>query len=166
MASYKKTETVGGAWVKAKDLVSGVKCKLVAETNPSESVWEGKTIKNNASKIRFAGQEGEAMNVNVNKPSINALVDAFGEDSKLWIGKLLTAHTEKMLVGGKRVTALYLIPEGYEIAEDEGGYLVINSIAKIEPPANIKRTLKPEEGEADYPTPESEGIDLEDPNNF
>lgn len=125
MAVYKKSSGVSGAWVKAKDVESGVKCKLVSETEPSESVWEGKTIKNNVAKIRFAGQEGEAMNVNVNKPSINGLIDAFGEDSKMWIGKVLTAHTEKMLVGGKRVTALYLIPEGYKIDEDEGGYLVI-----------------------------------------
>ena len=140
MATYKKSSGVAGAWVKAKDITSGVKCKLVSETEPSESQWEGKTIKNNVAKIRFAGQEGEAMNVNVNKPSINALIDAFGEDSKAWMGHLLTAHTEKMLVGGKRVTALYLIPEGYEIKEDEGGYLVIEPIGKVEPPAVVARS--------------------------
>jgi hypothetical protein len=145
MASYKKTSGVSGAWVKAKDIESGIKCKLVSETEPSESVWEGKTIKNNVAKIRFQGQEGEAMNVNVNKPSINALVDAFGEDSKLWIGKVLTAHTEKMLVGGKRVVALYLIPDGFAIGEDEGGYLVITRIQKVEPPEVIKRQRSPEE---------------------
>ncbi len=143
MASYKKSSGVSGAWVKAKDIVSGVKCKLVSETEPSESVWEGKTIKNNSAKIRFQGQDGEAMNVNVNRPSINGLVDAFGEDSKEWIGKILTAHTEKMLVGGKRVTALYLIPEGYEIGEDDGGYLVITKIGAKETSDPIKD---------DYPT--------------
>jgi len=145
MSIYKKSSGVSGAWVKAKDIVSGVKCKLVSETEPSESVWEGKTIKNNVAKIRFQGQEGEAMNVNVNKPSINGLIDAFGEDSKLWIGNILTAHTEKMLVGGKRVTALYLIPEGYEIGEDDGGYLVITKIGKQEAPEVVKRMTPPED---------------------
>ena len=156
MAKYTKQSGVSGAWIKAKDVVSGTKCKLVSETEPSESVWEGKTIKNNVAKIRFQGQEGEASNVNVNRPSINGLVDAFGEDSKLWIGQLLTAHTEKMLVGGKRVTALYLIPEGYEVGEDEGGYLVVTKVGKQEAPDVVKRATPPE-----YPTAESEGIDLD-----
>lgn len=133
MAEYQKS-TVSGAWVKAKDVVSGTKCKLVTETVPSEGSFEGKTIKNNVAKIRFQGQEGEAKNVNVNKPSINGLVDAFGTDSKGWIGKLLTAQTEKMIVGGKRVTGLYLIPEGYELGEDSGGYLVVTKIGAAKNP--------------------------------
>ena len=128
MAQYTKTTGVSGAWVKPSEIVSGTKCKLMSETVPSESIWEGKTIKNNVAKIRFQGEDGEAKNINVNKPSINALVDAFGSESKNWVGHVLTAHTEKMLVGGKRVTALYLVPEGYELKEDEGGYLVISKI--------------------------------------
>jgi hypothetical protein len=143
MAEYQKSSGVSGSWLKAADVVSGTKAKLVSECVPSESVWEGKTIKNNVAKVRLQGDVGEAKNVNVNKPSINALVDAFGSDSNGWIGKLLTAHTEKMLVGGKRVTALYFIPEGYEIKEDEGGYLVIEKIGKVEPPAAAARTSEP-----------------------
>ena len=125
---YTKSQGVGGAWVKGSEVVSGTKCKLTTETIPSESSFEGKPIKNNVAKIRSQGETGEAKNVNVNRPSINALIDAFGEDSKDWIGKLLTAQTEKMIVGGKRVTALYLIPEGYELKEDDGGYIVITKI--------------------------------------
>jgi hypothetical protein len=124
MANYTKQTSVGGAFVKASEVVSGTKCKLITETNPTESIWEGKTIKNNVAKIRFQNDQ-EEKNVNVNRPTINALVDAFGEDSNNWIGKVLTAHTEKMVVGGKRVTALYLIPEGYKLTEDMNGYIVI-----------------------------------------
>lgn len=148
MAIYNKTSGVPGAWVKGSEVTSGTKCKLTTETVPSESVYEGKTIKNNVAKIRFQGEEGEAKNVNVNKPSINALVDAFGPDSKDWIGKLLTAQTEKMLVGGRRVTALYLIPEGYEMNEDEGGYMVITKVGG-----------KNESQDIEYPEPE---INLDD----
>ncbi len=127
---YQKSSGVQGGWVKASEVASGTKAKLLTECVPSESVWEGKTIKNNVAKVRFSGETGDPKNVNINKPSINALIDAFGTDSKNWIGHVLTAHTEKMLVGGKRVTALYFIPEGYEIKEDEGGYLVIVKVGK------------------------------------
>jgi hypothetical protein len=56
----------------------------------------------------------EPLNVNLNRATINGLVDAFGEDSALWIGHYLTVETEKMRVAGKAVVALYLIPKGYE----------------------------------------------------
>lgn len=135
MATYKKSSGVSGSWVKGSEVVSGTKCKLTSETIPSESTYEGKVIKNNVAKIRFQGDDSESKNVNVNRPTINGLIDAFGEDSKDWIGKYLTAQTEKMLVGGKRVTALYLIPEGYEMKEDEGGYIVITKVGnKVETP--------------------------------
>ncbi len=35
-----------------------------------------------------------------------------------------------MVVGGKRVTALYLVPEGFEVGEDDGGYMVVQKKAK------------------------------------
>lgn len=143
---YQKSSGVTGQFVKGKDVVSGTKCKLITECLPSEGMWEGKVIKNNVAKIRFQGDTGEAKNVNVNKPTINALIDAFGTDSKNWIGKMLTAHTEKMMVGGKRVTGLYLIPEGYEIGEDEGGYLVITKIgAKAEATPTTDKPEYPQE---------------------
>ncbi len=121
MATYTKSSGISGAWVKASELENGVKAKLVSETEPKE----GEYGTQNVAKIRFQGETGEAKNVNLNKPTLNALVDAFGGDSKNWIGKLLTARTEQMRVGGKKVTALYLIPEGYSLQDDEGGYLVI-----------------------------------------
>ena len=58
-------------------------------------------------------------------------ISSFGKESKDWINKSITLHPEKMNVGGKRVTALYLIPEGYELREDEGGYLIIGEIGIV-----------------------------------
>lgn len=142
---YSKSQGVGGAWVKGSEVVSGTKCKLTTETVPSTSSYEGKTINNNVAKIRFQGETGEAKNVNVNRPSINALVDAFGEESKDWVGKLLTAQTEKMIVGGKRVTALYLIPEGFELKEDDAGYIVIVKSGVQGPVPTPKGVEYPEE---------------------
>lgn len=140
-----------GAWVDKSKIVSGSKCKLVSETLPSEGVYEGKTIKNNVAKIRFEGEQGDAKNVNINTPSINGLVEAYGDDSKDWVGKILTAQTEKMLVGGKRVTALYLIPEGFELKEDDGGYLVISRIGGV---------VEAKTGSVDYPEGEINPDDI------
>lgn len=160
---YQKSNPVSGGWVKAAEVVSGTKCKLVSECMPSESVYEGKVIKNNVAKIRFEGDTGELKNVNVNKPSINGLVEAFGSDSKLWINKTLTAHTEKMLVGGKRVTALYLIPEGWEIKEDNGGYLVIVKSGPLKPPAFIEKARAEEDTREVPPEAYDNDVPFEEP---
>jgi hypothetical protein len=46
--------------------------------------------------------------------TINGLIDAFGDDSALWQDQVLVCETEKVRVAGKAVTAVYLVPEGYE----------------------------------------------------
>jgi hypothetical protein len=128
MAKYQQSSSVSGAWVKGSDVVNGSKCKLVSEAKPIPSQFKDKNgnAKNqDVAKVRFQGEEGEAKNVSLNRATINALVEAFGEDSNSWMGQILTAHTEKVVVSGKRVTAVYLIPEGFELNEDDNGYVVI-----------------------------------------
>jgi hypothetical protein len=124
MTIYQKREGAKGAWLKAKELVSGTKAILVSETNPVESVFDGKTRTQNVSKIKVNGFK-EVYNVSLNQTTINSLVDAFGGDSKGWMNKSLTIQTEKVMVAGRRVVSLYLVPEGYEVKEDDNGYLVI-----------------------------------------
>ena len=134
---YQKQNFVGGSWVKGSEVVTGVKVKIVSETLPTPSKFQNKdgTVKmQDVAKVKFQGVE-EVKNMNLNRATINGLVDAFGEDSKLWIGKVMTAHTEKMVVGGKRVTAVYLLADGYELKEDEGGYMIIVNPAKESLPA-------------------------------
>lgn len=123
---YNKQSTVQGSWIKASELTSGAKAKLVSEAQPVEGEFGTQDV----AKIKIQGED-EVKNVRLNKPTINGLIDAFGEDSKDWTNKELTVQTEKMLVGGKRVTALYLIPEGYSLTEDTGGYLVITKGEEI-----------------------------------
>lgn len=127
MKYSKPSQGVAGGWVKASEITSGVKAKLISEVLPIEGEFGMQDV----GKLRIQGQE-ETKNVRVNKPSLGGLIDAYGEDSKEWINKVLTLHTEKMIVSGKRVTALYLIPEGYTLSEDAGGYLVIGKIDKKE----------------------------------
>ena len=148
MAQYKKSQGVGGEWAKAESLQNGLKAKLVSETVPMESQYGTQDV----AKIRFQGHEN-SLNVRLNKPTVNGLVDAFGEESKDWIGKVLTVQTEKMVVSGRRVTVLYLIPEGYELTEDEGGYLVIKKMGTKEADAEVVPVDDggPELTEADVP---------------
>jgi hypothetical protein len=131
MTIYKKSQSLSGNWLKGADVTSGTKCFLMTEVTPQESNFtdrNGKMKMQDVAKIKFQGQS-EAYNISLNRATVNALVDAFGEDSRKWINQVLTAMTEKAIVGGKRVTVVYLLPEGYETHEDDEGYVeVVRSV--------------------------------------
>jgi hypothetical protein len=127
MAIYSKNQVMQGKWVKGSEVAQGARCKLLSETKPRESQFQNKDGSpkvQDVAKVQFSG-ENEPMNISLNRATIDALVDAFGEDSRKWMGNVLTVHTEKVMVGGKRVTAVYLVPEGYQVSEDAGGYIQI-----------------------------------------
>lgn len=128
---FQKKTSVQGGWVKAADVVSGTKCKLITEATKQEGEYGEQTV----AKIRFQGAD-EALNVRLNNTTIGGLVDAFGPDSNDWIGKVLTAHTEKSMVSGRRVTVLYLLAEGYELREDSNGYLQVMEKLSATPPTD------------------------------
>lgn len=118
-----KTSGINGAWLDKKELQSGDIAKLTTEAK-----WvDGTNGKQLVAKIRVKGQN-EDKNTAINTPSRNALIDAFGDDSNAWVGKHLTIKTESGVFAGKRGIAMYLIPEGYELKEDGGGYLIITKI--------------------------------------
>jgi hypothetical protein len=140
---FTKSSGVSGEWVDKTAIATGLKAKLVNECIPVTRDYDGKPQTQNIAKVRFQGETGEAKNLAVNRPTINALIEAYGEDSKEWIGKTLTAHTEKVIVGGKRGTALYLVPEGFSLGEDDGGYVVIKpkdvpTVTPVAPTAPLK----------------------------
>lgn len=123
---YQKTFQVSGAWVKTKDLTA-TKAKIVSETEPQPSSFlnkDGSPKTQDVCKVLFQGDK-EPVNVALNRATINGLVEAFGEDSNEWIGKVLSVITEKIRVGGKANIALYLIADGYEKIDDEMGYAII-----------------------------------------
>jgi|TARA_R100001530_G_scaffold121166_1_gene88555 hypothetical protein len=121
---YTKQTGVQGAWVKSSEVEDGIKAKLVSESKPIEGEYGTQDI----AKIRFQGEEEDSKNVRLNKTTINGLIDAFGDESKNWVNQVLTARTEKAQVAGKRVTILYLIPEGYGLSEDSNGYVIITKV--------------------------------------
>lgn len=128
---YIKSSSISGGWVKTTELTNGQKAKIVSETTPQPSSFldkKGNPKTQDVTKVRFEGQP-EAANVSLNRATINAMVDAFGEDSVAWQGHVLTCEIEKVRVGGVMRLALYLLPEGYEKVDDENGYAVVQKKA-------------------------------------
>src|ERR1035437_5227762 len=118
------TSGVGGAWVKKADLKNGDIVKLT-----SEALWiEGTNGKQLVAKMRVKGQV-EDKNLAINTPSRNALCSAFGKASATWVDKHLKVAVESGIFAGKRGIMLNLIPEGYELTTDAGGYITIEKVA-------------------------------------
>ncbi len=80
-------------------------------------------------KVQFQGDD-EPKNMNLNRPTIDGLIEAFGPDSKDWMNHPLIVQTEKVSIGGKRVIAVYLVADGFELKEDLAGYLHITKIGE------------------------------------
>jgi len=139
--------TTQGAWINKKELKTGDLLKLVSEAAEIPSQQGGTQV---VAKAKVKGHEGDPKNLSINNPSKNALIDAFGKDSKNWMDKLLTVNIEKTVIAGKRGIALYLVPEGFELTEDDSGYLVI-----VNPNAE-----KLEDAKVEYPSDEIDPKDI------
>lgn len=140
------TKSVGGKWANADEIKDGTKAKIITEVVKQESRFkdtEGNAKVENVGKVRFQGAE-EAVNVRFNWTTIYALIDAFGNDSKGWIGQTLTARTLDAMVGDTMRTILYLVPEGFELVKNEEKKMVIRKIEKITPPDVVARRTPPE----------------------
>lgn len=74
-------------------------------------------------KVNFTGL-GE-FNVNLNKPTVDALVEAFGEDSTQWLNQHLVVEVEKTRVAGKAGISLFLIPDGFQKVDNAQGFAEI-----------------------------------------
>ncbi len=117
----------GGKWAKGADLKEGTRAKIIDEATKSESRFkdaEGNVTMQTVCKVKFEGVQ-DSMNVNLNRATVYGLIDAFGTNSLGWMNKVLTVHKEITAVAGRRVTALYLVPEGFEVSTDDNGYIVI-----------------------------------------
>lgn len=84
-------------------------------------------------------------NLSFNQTSMNNLIDAYGEDTEMWIGKNAAAFVIKQMVGEGLKNVCYLAGEGWTMTDD----------GKFVGPNAPKRSS----GEDNYPYPEAEGID-------
>ncbi len=128
---YKKSNNVFGKFIDKKLLKNGMKAVILNETVSVPSTFTnpktGEQQNQDLAKIKFEGLEGE-YNVALNKPSLEAMIDAFGPDSVNWQGNPLTVEVEKTRVGGKAGISLFLIPEGYKKIDGKEGYAEIVKI--------------------------------------
>lgn len=113
--------TAGGGWIDKKNLTNNDVIKLVTEAVE----MEGQNGKQIVAKALVKGGEPDPKNIAINRPSMAALIDAFGKESKSWMNHPLGVYTEATRIGGKAGVSLYLIPEGYEAGNDKQGYLVV-----------------------------------------
>ena len=115
MANY---NTTSGGWLDVNDELDGKKLKFVNECVPTPSDKfkneDGTPKMTNLVKVRVQGAD-ESVNMRPNWTSVSALVEAFGSDSKAWIGKILTVRVKDATTG----QSAYLLPDGFELYRNE-----------------------------------------------
>lgn len=79
-------------------------------------------------------------NATFNQSSINALIDAYGDDSEEWVGKEVKVLTKKDVVANKKVIIAYLVPTNYIL--NEWGELEKEESAPVT--TNLDGSAKPE----------------------
>jgi hypothetical protein len=130
MEYQKSSSGIAGDWVKGEKLTTGTKAKLLTAAERRESMFkdkDGGVKMQDVAKIKFQGDDTQ-YNIALNRGTIDALIDAYGNKSEEWVGKVLTVHIEQMNVGGRRVKAVYLLPDGFQVAEDANGYMIVQRI--------------------------------------
>ena len=88
--------------------------------------------------------------------AIGALRDAFGPDSKDWIGKVLTVRVKDATTG----QSAYLLPEGFELYRNEEKRWAIRKVGSeaAQPEAKDDVQEHPSDGPTRaYPTPGVDG---------
>ena len=102
MSVYKKYVSVGSFAKKGEDIKDGDIIKIASEGKKLEGDYGERDV----FLVKLAN--GEEKNVGVNQTTINNLVEAYGEESRIWIGKEAKVWLIKMMVSGKMVTVLFL----------------------------------------------------------
>ena len=126
----KYSKDVGGAWLDAKTITDGTKVKIVAETVRRDSSFkdkEGNAKTENVTKVQVTGEK-EPVNMRLNWTTIGGLISAYGEESSDWMGNTLSVKKVRALVGDTMRDIIYLIPDGYELGENEESKLEIRAV--------------------------------------
>lgn len=119
--------TTVGSWLDKKLLSNGDKLRIVSEAK----IETGQNGDQLVAKVRVKDKVTEPANFAINKPTRKALVEAYGSNTTAWIDKVFTVNIEKTMVAGKRGIAAYLIPQGFELSEDSGGFLIVQRIGSV-----------------------------------
>ena len=139
MAEYQVQSKVSGQWAKGEALMDSKKAMIVTECLPIPSQFQNKdgSVKmQDVAKVKFEGVN-EPLNLSFNRASIGAMVEAFGSDSKKWVNQVVKVEVEQMRVAGKKVFAIYLIPDGFVKTDNEDGYAVISRVTDDIPTVGV-----------------------------
>lgn len=116
MAIFKKQTSSGPFLKKGEDIKQGDLVEIASEGRQEQGEYGTQNI----FLIKTASKEG---NMSLNQTTINALVDAYGEDSKAWIGKQAKVTAIKQMVAGKLMNVFYLSHPDAEISDDGVFYI-------------------------------------------
>lgn len=125
MPRVSRSSGTKGKWLDKDILENGDYLKITTEADWIPSKQGSDQL---VAKCRVKGKTAEDVNFAINTPSRNALIDAFGDDTSSWVGKVLGVKVEPVRVAGKSGIALYLIPEGFEFGDNAEGYAEIRRL--------------------------------------
>lgn len=132
-----KSLSTGGAWLKKEDLKSGDKLKIVSEAEMVIGTLGQQLVV----KVRRQGTT-EPVNVAINQTSKNALIEAYGDDTKDWVDKVITVAVERAIINNKRSVIVYLVPAGFVLTEASDGSVTITSAdIQLEPAHPVTRAV-------------------------
>lgn len=107
-----KQVSVQGDWVqKNKDIEDGDKIEILSEGNVVEGEYGERTV------FKVETKNGEKL-MSFNQTSINNLVDAWGNETKDWIGKDAKVWLNRESVGGKMRYVAYLTAPDWTVDEN------------------------------------------------
>lgn len=140
MAIYKKRVSLGNFLKKGEDFKENDILEILDEGKQEEGKFGTQDI------FMLKTSDEKEGNVNLNTTSINNLIDAYGEDSKNWIGKKIKVWTLRSNIQGRMILVYYfshpdavLNDEGvFELnGKKDGDIPVINEPAPKEPGEEI-----------------------------
>ncbi len=121
---YQKKVSVGAFAKKGVDIMDGDRITIANEGKEVVGQFGPQDV----FLVRL--KSGEEKNINVNQTSINGLVDAYGEDSLQWIGKIVKVWLITQNVAGKFVKVLYISHPDADLTEN--GFILSGAIAPAE----------------------------------
>ena len=126
----KKKTSIAGDWAKVKvDINNGDVLEILTEG----TIVSGEFGDRQVYKVKTVNGE---KNLSFNQTSLNNMIDAYGDDSKAWVGKKAFVTVIKMNESGKFRYIVYLVGEGWEM-QDDGSVKKIGSQGTVKMPEGV-----------------------------
>lgn len=107
-----KKISIGGEWVKkGVDIIDGDIVKILDAGLVVSGDYGDREV------FSIETKNG-AKNTSFNQTSMNACIDAFGDDTEKWVGKNVKATIVKQNVAGKFIDVLYLAASQWKLGEN------------------------------------------------